>query len=100
MKSNSVATIFGLALLLVLAAGVYFLFKYVTGVFSSLDPQVETLAWIGSIVALLCAVIIAEGLKARAQQEQSIAPAEKAKVYERLLALCCDQLKAPGNKHE
>jgi hypothetical protein len=95
--STAIGTAFGLVLMFALLAGAYFLFKYVVGVFATLDPQVETLAAIATVVALLCAVIIAEGLKARTQQEQSIAPTEKAKVYERLLALRRDQLKAPGN---
>ncbi len=101
MKSNFLGPIFGLALLFALIAGGYFLFKYVVGVFATLDPQIETLAVIASVVALLCAVILAEGLKARAQQEQySIGTVEKAKVYERLLSLCCEQLTTQGNEND
>lgn len=90
--SSAFGTVFGLALLLGLLAGAYFLFKYVTGVFATLEPQAETLAWVASIVALLCAVIIAEGLKARGQREaEAIAAAEKAGVYQQLLSACCAQ---------
>lgn len=91
-------TVFGLAMLFALLAGGYFLFKYVVSMFGTLEPQVETLAAIASVVALLCAVIIAEGLKARGQKESySIATVERAKIYERLLFLCCEQLKTPGD---
>jgi hypothetical protein len=91
-------TFLGLALLLLLLGGGYLLFKYVAGVFSTLEPQVETLAAIASVVALLCAVIIAEGLKARTQGEDGpITAAEKARAYERLLFQCCEQLRGEGN---
>ena len=87
--STALGTVFGLALLIALLAGAYFLFKYVTGVFATLEPQVETLAGVASVVALVCAVIIAEGLKGRGQQEaDAIAAAEKAAVYRQLLSAC------------
>lgn len=89
--SGTLGTLLGFAVLFALAAGGYYLFKYVTGVFGALDPQVETLAGIASVVALLCAVIIAEGLKARGQGN-SIAVADRARLYESLLACCCDRL--------
>ena len=99
--STFIGMIFGLALLVVFLAGGYFLFKYIASVFATLEPQVETLAAIASVVAVLCAVIIAEGLKARGQNEHhSIATSEKAKIYERLLFLCCEQLKRHGNRDE
>lgn len=95
MKSSSAGTVLGLIVLLGLLAGAYFLFKYVTGVFNALNPQVETLAWIASIVALLCAVIIAEGLKAR-PQDDAVLYTEKLKLYEALLSRCCDRLSSTG----
>ena len=97
MKSSSAfpGTALGLILLFGLMAGAYFLFKYVVGVFAALDPQVETLAWIASVVALFCAVIIAEGLKAGGQDD-SILTAEKLKLYETLLSRCCDRLSLAG----
>ena len=61
-------TVFGLGLLAAILAGVYLLLKYVVHVFASLEPQTESLAAIASAVALLCAVIIAEGLKARSRR--------------------------------
>jgi hypothetical protein len=94
-------SIFALALLAALLAGGYFLFKYVVGVFATLDPQVETLAAIASVISLLCAVIIAEGLKARGQKDSfSIATAEKTKTYQRLLYLCSERLRSqlPENR--
>lgn len=86
--------IFGLALLVVFLAGGYFLFKYIASVFATLEPQVATLAAIASVVALLCAVIIAEGLKARGQKDYlSLATVEKMKTYEQLLSLWSEEFK-------
>jgi len=99
-SNTFLAAVSGLALLFALLTGGYLLFKYVVSVFATLEPQVETLAAIASVVALLCAVIIAEGLKARGRPEQSILLAEKARIYERLLALCCDQLNAPSDQDD
>jgi hypothetical protein len=93
MKTNSLGTIFGLVLLFALLAGGYYLFKYVTGVFSTLDPQLETLAGIASVVALVCAVIVAEGLKA-GRSGDSVA--EKARIYGELLFVCCERLRQGG----
>jgi hypothetical protein len=95
--STFLGPLFGLAVLFALLAGGYFLFKYVVGIFATLEPQIETLAAIASVVALLCAVIIAEGLKALGQKDdRSTAAAEKVQLYERLLFLCCEQLKTLG----
>ena len=92
--STFLGMVFGVALLAALLTGGYFLFKYIASVFSTLEPQFETLAAIASIVAVLCAVIVAEGLKARSQNEyQAIAAVEKSKIYEPLLSLVSAQLK-------
>ena len=69
MKNTFLEILFGLVLLLTLLAGAYFLFKYVAKVFATLDPQVETLPAIATVVAVLCAVVVAEGLKARRQTD-------------------------------
>jgi hypothetical protein len=82
-------SVFGLALLLALVAGGYYLFQYVVSVFAGLDPQVETPAAIATVVALLCAVIIAEGARARGQGvERAREIAERTDTYGRLLCLC------------
>ena len=97
-SSSFFGTIFALALLAALLAGGYFLFKYVGGAFAALEPQLETLAAIASIVALICAVIIAEGLKARGLSErQGAAFREKTALYEALLASCAAGLRANGS---
>lgn len=93
---TALGTVFGLALLLALLAGGYFLFEYVVSVFAALEPQARTLVAIGSVVVLLSAVIIAEGLKARGQNGRQAA-AEKTATYERLLSFCCERLKRPEN---
>jgi hypothetical protein len=94
LKSTLLATVLGLALLVAFASGGYFVFKYVVGVFAGLDPQLASLTAIASVVALLCAAIIAGGLKARWRTERNpLAMMERAKLYERLLTLCCEQMK-------
>jgi hypothetical protein len=88
----------GFAVLAGLLAGAYFLYRYVTGVFATLDPQIEVVLAVASIVALLCAVIISEGLKARGRNDPySIVAGEPAKTYERLLLLCCERLREQGH---
>ena len=77
-----------------LLAGAYFLYRYVTGVFATLDPQIEIVLAVTSIVALLCAVIISEGLKAPGRNDPA---GEPAKTYERLLLLCCERLREQGH---
>jgi hypothetical protein len=86
-------SLLGVAVLLALASA-YSLFNYVVNVFASLEPQTATLAAIASTFALLCAVILAEGLKARAQRSgESTETAEKSETYERLLCQCIERLK-------
>lgn len=92
--STFLGIVFGLALLAALLAGGYFLFRYVMDVFATLEPTVATLTAIASVVALLCATIIASGLKARSQKDQGAGMSvEKARIYEQLLALCRGQLR-------
>ena len=92
--STFFGVLFGVALLAALLTGGYFLFRYIVSVFNTLEPQFETLATIASIVAVLCAVIIAEGLKARSQNEYlAIVSVEKAKIYEALLSFLIAHLK-------
>lgn len=89
--------VFGIALLTVFLAGGYSLFKYIASMFAALEPQVEILVVIASAVALLCAVIIAEGLKVRSHRgKQSVVSIAKTKIYEQLLSLWSEQLKSPS----
>ncbi|NUO09036.1 MAG: hypothetical protein HUU08_10215 [Candidatus Brocadia sp.] len=90
-------TIISLALLAALLVGGYFLFKYVVGVFDTLGPQYETIAAIASIVVVLCAVIIAGGLRSRCPNEGL---AVKVNVYERLAVFLADQLKRDKTDEE
>ena len=66
--SSFLGLVFGLALLAALLAGGYFLFRYVADGFATLEPTVATLTAIASVVALLCATIVANGLKARSKR--------------------------------
>src|SRR5882724_10763641 len=88
--STLFGTAFGLVLLVAILAGGYFLLEYIGGVFTSLEPQTRTLAAISSVVVLLAAAIIAEGLKARGIRDPQ-AVAQRVATYERLLSLCCEQ---------
>src|SRR5215468_9758755 len=93
-RSTAFGTAFGLALLAALAVGGYLLLEYVGGAFTSLDPPLRTLAAIGSVVVLLSAVIVGEGLKARGARDPQ-AHASKILCYEGVLAACCEQSQRP-----
>ena len=85
-------TLIGLAILIGLLSGVYLLYQYVVGTFSVLEPQIKIVLVTAAAVALLCAVIIAGGSKARVQSElSSAAIAERGKLYEALLLICCER---------
>jgi len=88
--STILGMILALAVLAVALAGMYFLFRYIVDVFGTLEPQVKTLAAIASVVAVLCAVLVAGGLKARRASENETVP--KANLYEELAAFWADQL--------
>lgn len=86
--------VFGLVLLAAFLVGGYFLFKYVVDLFDTLEPQVKAITVIASIVAVLCAMIIAGGLRSRSQKEDSSSTAiEKTNSYERLLTFWSERLK-------
>ena len=100
--STFLGIVFGIAILAALLAGGYFLFiyavdafNYMVNAFGTLEPQLKAITIIASVIALLCALIIASGLKkVRSQKESSSGKTvEKAKIYERLLAFWCEQLK-------
>lgn len=96
--STFLGMVFGVALLAAFLTGGYALFRHIAGVFATLQPQVATLAAIASVVAVLCAVIIAEGSKARGQREYlAVSAVDKAKLYERLLSLWSGQVKRQAN---
>jgi hypothetical protein len=93
--------IFGLALLAAFAAGAYFLFQYVVGLFDLLDPQFQAITLIASVVALFCALIIADGLKGRQYKAANLhMVTEKANLYERVLMYWCDPSKQPISSGE
>lgn len=83
-----IGVVIGLALLAALLAGGYFLVRYVVGVFNTLEPQLATFTAIVSVVALLCATIIAGGLKSRDHREQETRT-QKAQLYKQLLSSSC-----------
>lgn len=90
---NLLGVVLGLALLVGFLAGGYYLFNYIVNVFGTLEPQLKTITAIASVVALLCATIIAGGLKARSQKEiTSSLIVEKANIYLQLLSLWSKQL--------
>lgn len=86
--SSFLGLIFGLALLAGLLAGGYFLFIYVAELFHALEQQLAAIMAIASMVALLCAIIIAGGLKSRNHKEtNSRSATEKVNIYKQLLSL-------------
>ncbi len=84
--NNFLGVVLGLALLAALLAGGYYLVRYVMGVFGTLEPQLATVTAIASVVALLCATIIAGGLNSRDHREHAT---EKAQLYRQLLSVAC-----------
>jgi hypothetical protein len=82
--NNSLGVVFGLALLAALLAGGYFLFRYIVGVFSTLEPQIAKVTAIASVVALLCATIISSGLRSHDHETTRV---EKAQLYRQLLSI-------------
>ena len=96
---NFLGVVLGLTLLVAFLAGGYFLFRYIVEVFGELDPAVATLTAIASVVALLCAAIIANGLRGRGQKHQETSiRADKAALYEQLLTLWGERLKRQERK--
>jgi hypothetical protein len=86
--STFLGVVFGLALLAALVAGGYLLFLYAVGLFGTLEPQAATITAIASVVALVCATIIASGLKSRDHQEHETGTrVEKAQLYKQLLSV-------------
>jgi len=85
---------FGIALLVALAAGGYFAIKFMLDLFGTLEPQIATITAIASVVALLCAAIIAGGFKWMGRKEKEMqVRAEKANLYERMLLIWGEKLK-------
>lgn len=83
-----VSIVFGFALLGAMGAGGYVGVQGLLDLYATLEPQVATITVVFSIVALLCASIVAGGLKWRGRKEKEIPlRAEKADVYEKIL-LC------------
>ena len=98
--STLLGLIFGLALLVALPAGGYFLVRYFVGLPGTLDPQMVTITAIVSVVALLCAMIIASGLRSSNQREhETDTRVEKAYIYKQLLSVSSpwDKLDGEGD---
>jgi hypothetical protein len=80
--------VFVVALLAVVAAGGFFGAKGLLDLFSTLEPQVATITVIISLVALLCAAIIAGGFKWMGRWKKQVQTrAQKAPLYEQLVLL-------------
>lgn len=83
-----VSIVLGIALLGVMGAGGYVGVQGLLDLFATLESQVATITAVLSIVALLCASIMAGGQKWRGRNEKELQlRAEKADVYEKIL-LC------------
>lgn len=86
-RSTFLGMVFGLALFSALLMACYLLFSSIVNSLSPLEPQVKTITAIASVVALLCALIVASGLKARGQGENNSRVVKNAHIYERFLSL-------------
>lgn len=83
----------GIALLGAFAAGGYVVFRVVLDLFGTLEPQVATITAIASVVALLCATIIAGGFKWTGRKEaEAQVRAEKANLYEGIVLIWGEKL--------
>ena len=81
-----IAGILVLLMVWALAIGGYWGFGFMVDLFKVLEPQLATVTAILSVVALLCAIIIASGLKGVGRREaESQMRAEKADFYEKIL---------------
>jgi len=94
---KTVSTIFGVMLGIVMlgaiAAGGYVVFKVVLDLFGTLEPQVATMTAIASMVALLCAAIIAGGFKWTGRKEAEVqVRADKSNLYEGIMLIWGEKL--------
>lgn len=95
------SVIIGLALLAGLLAVSFWLFSYAVGVFGTLEPQLATLTAIASIISILCASIIAGGLKSGFTQGASSGMGiDKAALYKQLLSHMIERLKVDAGAVE
>ncbi len=80
--------VFGLTLLAVLAAWGYLAFNEGLDLFGTLEPQVATITTIASMVAVLCATIVASAFKRMGRKKQEVAVrAERANLYENIILI-------------
>ena len=100
MKTFTTITgvLLGVALLLVLLAGGFFLFRHLIGLFNTLDPTIATVTAIASMVALLCAVIIRGGVNGVSRNDATLP--ERLKLYEQLLCAQCERLKIKQKRQD
>lgn len=91
--STFIGMILGLALLASFLAGGYFLFEYIASLFGTLESQLKTVIIIATIVAFVCAAIIASGLKASGTY---CIPVERISIYQQLLVYWSELLKVGG----
>lgn len=88
-----VGVMLGITLLGAFAAGGYVVFKVSLDLLGTLEPQVATITAIASVVALLCAAIIAGGFKWTGRQEAEVqVRAEKANLYAQFLLIWGEKL--------
>jgi choline-glycine betaine transporter len=81
---------FGIAAITFLLTGAYFLVEYIACLFEILEPQKRSIVIISAIVAIFCASIIANGLKAG---YKNVASSEKIILYQTLLLLWSEHFK-------
>ena len=86
--SQTLALLFGLALLTALGVGGFRVVMFIVGLFASLDFQVARITAIASVVALLASLIIVRGIRGAGRQNKANPLfEEKAKTYRLLIDL-------------
>lgn len=98
LLGNLLGVAIGLAIFVGLLASGYYLFNYVVSVFGTLDSQSAAITAIASVVALLCAIIVASGLRSwRGGDGATGLVVEKARIYQQILS---GQLSDPSAEEE
>lgn len=85
--SNVLSVVFGIALLALLGAGIYYAFHYLTEtLFASLDPQLAAITAIAATTFLIASFVIASALR-RSQKNTDPFSIDKRVVYEHFIRI-------------
>jgi len=98
---NLFSLVMGLALIAVFVIGAFLGIKYILGLYSGLDPQLEAVLTIATLVILLAAAIIANGIRAaKIYGNDNRTAKEKCKVYDQLIRVWTQALRETGKNRD